>query len=138
MDRMDHCMCDYGFLYVFLIIGAPQCLVLPSRGLRQGYPLSPYLFILCTEVLLGLCRRAQEKGTLTGIRVSKRSPYVNHLFFVDDTMFFCKANSSSCKTLATILLQYEKVFGNASTLTNLQLPFRPKRPPVLDLCQSVS
>ena len=73
------------FYLLFIINGAPQGLVTPSRGLRQGDPLSPYLFILCTEVLSGLCRRAQEQGRLPGIRVSNNSPRINHLLFVDDT-----------------------------------------------------
>lgn len=50
--------------YSFLINGGAKGRVLPSRGLRQGDPLSPYLFILCSEVLSRLCRRAQEDGSL--------------------------------------------------------------------------
>ena len=75
--------------YSFLLNGAPQGKVIPSRGLRQGDPLSPYLFILCTEVLSDLCTKAQVNGSLPGIRVARASPLVNHLLFADDTMFFC-------------------------------------------------
>ena len=49
--------------YSFLINGSPRGRVKPSRGIRQGDPLSPYIFILCSEVLSGLCNRASEEGS---------------------------------------------------------------------------
>ena len=52
--------------YSFLINGSPKGRVIPSRGIRQGDPLSPYIFILCSEVLSGLCSKAQEEGSLKG------------------------------------------------------------------------
>ncbi|KAG7593940.1 Ribonuclease H-like superfamily [Arabidopsis thaliana x Arabidopsis arenosa] len=66
-------VCVSSVTYSFLINGSPQGKVFPSRGLRQGDPLSPYLFILCTEVLSGLCLNAQKKGTLPGVRVAQAS-----------------------------------------------------------------
>ncbi|CAA7062291.1 unnamed protein product [Microthlaspi erraticum] len=53
--------------YSFLINGAPRGSIKPSRGIRQGDPLSPYIFIICSEVLSGLCRKAQILGKLQGI-----------------------------------------------------------------------
>ncbi|CAA7028697.1 unnamed protein product [Microthlaspi erraticum] len=55
--------------YSYLINGAAQGHVTPSRGLRQGDPLSPYIFILCSEVLSGLCIRAEKEGKLSGIKL---------------------------------------------------------------------
>lgn len=74
--------------YSFLVNGSPQGSVSPSRGIRQGDPLSPYIFILCTEVLSSLCDKALLDGSLSGVRVSRGSPTINHLLFADDTMFF--------------------------------------------------
>ncbi|MGO7410871.1 reverse transcriptase domain-containing protein, partial [Rhizobium ruizarguesonis] len=74
----------------------PRGKVVPSRGIRQGDPLSPYIFILCSEVLSGLCNRAQEEGSLQGLRVARGSPKLSHHFFADDTMFFLQADKENC------------------------------------------
>lgn len=73
--------------YSFLVNGSPQGKVVPSRGIRQGDPLSPNLFIFCTKVLSGLCRKAQNNGWLPRVKVSRHSPAINHLLFADDTIF---------------------------------------------------
>lgn len=97
--------------YSFLVNDAPRGLVVPKRGIRQGDPLSPFLFILCSQVLSGLCFKAQQNGSLHGIRVAKGCPRINHLLFADDTMFFCKTNVKSCKALKRILEKYGKASG---------------------------
>ncbi|KAL9299511.1 putative RNA-directed DNA polymerase [Arabidopsis thaliana] len=103
------CVCTVS--YSFLFNGQAKGLVLPERGIRQGDPLSPYLFIICSEVLSGLCNVALSHGSLVGLRVSKRSPRVNHLLFADDTMFFCRFDPKSCAKLKQILHQYELASG---------------------------
>jgi len=55
--------------------------IIPQRGLRQGNPLSPYLFILCAEGLSALLQKAEQEGKLEGIKICQRAPRVNHLFF---------------------------------------------------------
>ena len=115
--------CVTSVSYSFLINGSPQGRVLPSRGLRQGDPLSPYLFILCTEVLSGLCKKAQVLKQLSGIRVSQNGPRVNHLLFADDTMFFAKADAKSCAKLSEILSRYGKASGQSINLHKSSITF---------------
>src|SRR4051812_14665631 len=54
----------------------------PSRGLRQGDPASPYLFLLCAESFSSLLKYHGHIDR--GIRTSIRSPWVSHLLFADD------------------------------------------------------
>ena len=60
----------------------------PYRGIREGDPFSPYLFILCVEVFSNLLRRAEKRNVLKGVRVVPTAPSVNHLLFVDDCITF--------------------------------------------------
>ncbi|XP_010468460.1 PREDICTED: uncharacterized protein LOC104748533 [Camelina sativa] len=118
--------CVSSVSYSFLINGTPQGLVTPSRGLRQGEPLSSYLFILCTEVLSGLCVQAQNQGLLPDIKVCRASPSINHLLIVDDTMFFCKSNDVCCRNLLKILNTYEKALGQCINLNKSTITFSSK------------
>ena len=58
----------------------------PSRGIRQGDPISPYLFLLATEGLSCLLKSRRDSSNLDGIQVAPSAPLVNHLLFVDDSL----------------------------------------------------
>ncbi|XP_013728385.1 uncharacterized protein LOC106432094 [Brassica napus] len=118
--------CVSSVAYSYLINGAAQGRVVPTRGIRQGDPLSPYLFILCTEVLSGLCKKAQSQGEVVGIKVSRNSPAINHLLFADDTMFFHRTDSRSCTALLSILKKYEGASGQCINLEKSSITFGAK------------
>lgn len=61
----------------------------PRRGLRQGDPLSLYLFIICAEFLTRMLGVQEEKGAIHGIKVSKNAPAITHLLYVDDLLIMC-------------------------------------------------
>lgn len=115
--------------YSFLINEGALGWVTPQRGIRQGDPLSPYIFILCSEVLSGLCRKAHEEKKLQGIRVATNCPRVNHLLFADDTLFFCRTNARSIATLQNILRVYEKASGQKINHLKSGITFSSKTPP---------
>jgi hypothetical protein len=84
--------CIRSVTYSILINGQPQGLITPSRGIRQGDPLSPYLFILCAEALSSLIQNSAREGRISGVPLSRGGTRINHLLFADDSLLFCRAN----------------------------------------------
>ena len=60
----------------------------PARGLRQGDPFSPYLFIIASEVLSRLLLKEEWLGKFNGISLGPNVPTISHLMFTDDTIIF--------------------------------------------------
>ncbi|XP_034681039.1 uncharacterized protein LOC117910973 [Vitis riparia] len=81
-----------------------------SKGLQQGDPLSPYLFVMGMEVLSVLIRRAMEGGFISGCKFQRdrgRAAHVAHLLFADDTIVFCEAKKEYLTNLSWILFWFE-------------------------------
>jgi hypothetical protein len=78
--------------FSFLINGIPSHKFSPQRGLRQGDPLSPYLFIICADVLSSLLTNAQINKKIKWVKIAQGAPEITHLFFADDSLMFCRAN----------------------------------------------
>lgn len=86
------------------------------------------MFILCTEVLSGLCKKAQNQGEIIGVKVSRNSPAISHLLFADDTMFFIRTDARSCAALLLILDKYEQASGQRINLEKSSITFSAKKP----------
>lgn len=97
--------------YSVLINGNPQGYIIPQRGLRQGDPLSPYLSILCADVMSHLLDFKARKGKINGIKIGNVVPRITHLLFADDSLFFCQANQKSCLAIKEIFRTYEMCSG---------------------------
>lgn len=78
--------------YSILLNGGITGSFFPSRGLRHGDPLSPYLFILCFEFLTRLLCGEEDKGGIYGIKVSRNAPAISHLMYADNLLVMCRAN----------------------------------------------
>jgi hypothetical protein len=80
--------------------------IVPSRGIRQGDPISPYLFLLCTERLSNLLQQSENRGELYGIKNGRLGPPISHLLFADDNIFFARSDSRSVESLKQTLKKY--------------------------------
>ena len=97
-----------------LINGSPSGYFRSSRGLRQGDPLSPYLFVIGMEALSCLLKRAVEGNFISGCRFGGRDGgeiVVSHLLYADDTIIFCEANPEQLMYLRWILMWFEAFSG---------------------------
>ena len=80
----------------------------PSRGIRQGDPLSPYLFILCMEYLSHLIELKCRDGSWTPLTTSRGNVGISHLLFADDIILFSKVDSKACNAIAEVLEKFCK------------------------------
>lgn len=85
--------------------------IIPTRGLRQGGPLLPYLFILCAEGLSYFISRAVLCWNWSSCRVSRGGLGISHLFFADDSLLFFKANQFEVVIVLDCLHKYEHISG---------------------------
>ena len=103
--------CITSVTYSLLVNGEPHGHITPTRGIRQGDPLSPYLFLLCTEGLHRLIQDAANNGNIKGVSICRNGPKLTHLLFADDSLLFCRANSTECNKVMDLLSLYEEVLG---------------------------
>ncbi|KAA3469841.1 reverse transcriptase [Gossypium australe] len=82
-----------------------------SRGLRQGDPLSPYLFLLCAEVFSTLLEDAKQNGRMRGASIGRERFAINHLFFADDCILFRDATHEGVCAVRDIIREYEMCAG---------------------------
>ena len=86
-------------------------MITPTRGLRQGNPLSLYLFLFSAEGLDAILRRAANDGEINGFSLCRRGPKITHHFFVDDCLLFCRATLAEWEKIKNILNIYEAASG---------------------------
>lgn len=100
-------MCISSVSYSFIVNGSPMGYMLPSHGLRQGGPISPYIYSLCAEGLSTMIAKYECLGAIQGISNCQNAPLIHHLFFVDDCFVFMRARREDCLLVKSILNSYE-------------------------------
>lgn len=83
--------CVKSVSYSVVINGELGEIFVPTRGLRQGDPLYPYLFLICAEGLSTMLNIAESNGLIKGASVTRGGMRINHLLFTDDCVIFCRA-----------------------------------------------
>jgi hypothetical protein len=108
---------DYSVLLNGNVVGP----IIPSRGLRQGDPLSPYLFIICAEGLSSLIRQFENRGDIHDVKICRNAPIVSHLLFADDCFLFFKVAENEAMTMKHILATYAAASGQSINLLKSEL-----------------
>lgn len=118
--------------YSILINEDPTNVFHPLRGVRQGDPLSPYLFLPCIEGLHSLLHQVDVASHIREVSICKKGPRLTHLFFVDDSLIFYRASMLECQKVQSLLACYEKASGQLLNMHKTSLffsKFTPHPPP---------
>ena len=102
--------------FSMLINEVAKGLIQSQRDLRQGCPLSPYLFIICTEVFTNLLNQAESNQLIQGLKFS-RDLSISHLLFADDSLVFTRVTKEDCTNLKQVFDCYSAA---SSQIFNLE------------------
>ncbi|KAJ4811749.1 RNA-directed DNA polymerase (reverse transcriptase)-related family protein [Rhynchospora pubera] len=86
--------------------------ITPTRGLRQGCPMSPYAFIMAMEMLTRLMGQLQVEGRLSGVKLARTSPAITHLIYADDLVVLGNTEKNELQNIIDAF----SLFGHASGL----------------------
>lgn len=103
--------CVNSVLFQVLLNETPTPSFKPTRGIRQGDSLFPFLFIICAEGLAATIRATTANGQLKGLRFGQSGPQLSHLLFADDSLIFLEATLENGLSFKRILAIYESAAG---------------------------
>lgn len=83
--------------------GSEFDLFVSERGIRQGDPLSSYLFLICTEGFTTLIRDYERRKLIKGMQVARGAPFVSHMFFANDSYIYCRAEGRDAVQVMSLL-----------------------------------
>ncbi|KAJ4796181.1 RNA-directed DNA polymerase (reverse transcriptase)-related family protein [Rhynchospora pubera] len=92
--------------FAILFDGKSDGFIVPTSGLRQGCALSPYLFIMCMDVLTRMLMHDTHNGRLKGVRLSRNGPTLNTLLYADDLLIFGEASMEEVRHIVSVLDQF--------------------------------
>lgn len=121
-------LCVRSASFNVLINGSIVGYITPSRVLIQGDPMSPYLFILCTEILTRLLLRSSRQGKLKGALMSRQSLEITHVLFADDLILCGRATKKVAKEISDCLRTYCQWSGQQVNAAKLPINFSKNTP----------
>ena len=83
----------------------------PTRGIRQGDPLSPYLLLICAEAFTSLLAKEEENGRLHGMSISQYAHTISDLLFANDSLLFCQTKQEEVQVISEVLELYAMASG---------------------------
>ncbi|XP_060972012.1 uncharacterized protein LOC115716546 [Cannabis sativa] len=97
--------------------------ITPSIGLRQGDPISPYLFLKCAEGFSTLIRSFEDRKLIHGCKVANGAPIVSHMLFANDSFLYCKATEQEVANIQQMLDVFAKASGQQVNFTKSSVFF---------------
>ena len=109
---------NFGSNWVHMIMecvfsGSPTQEFLPTRGVREGDQIFPYLFLFCANILSIALIQAEGQKKIKGIKLGRSGRSFTHLFYVDDSLFFFQNDRNSLNNLKGIILWYCSLSGQS-------------------------
>ncbi|XP_058086458.1 uncharacterized protein LOC131233686 [Magnolia sinica] len=107
--------------FSILLNGSPKGFFKSSRGLRQGDPLSPFLFLIVGEALSRILLKGQEEGIFSRIKIKGMPSLISHIQYADDTLIFFDASIEKVDNLQTTIRCFQVVSGLKVNLTKSKI-----------------
>lgn len=97
----------------------------PMRGIRQGDPLSPYLFVLCIEKLNHMIHRVVDNGEWKPAKITRSGPRISHMFFTDDIVLVDEASVAQLRFIQSLLNKFCEASGQRVNIRKSELFVSP-------------
>uniref|UniRef100_A0A803Q1M6 Reverse transcriptase domain-containing protein n=1 Tax=Cannabis sativa TaxID=3483 RepID=A0A803Q1M6_CANSA len=118
-------------VYRISVNGILSTNITPTRGIKQGDPMSPYppyLFLLVVEGLSATIRAKEQVHQFTGLKICRDAPIISHILFADDSILFTPVTYASSTAIKEILCSYHKATGQTFNLAKFSIMFSPNTP----------
>ncbi|KAL4339508.1 hypothetical protein GQ457_08G016410 [Hibiscus cannabinus] len=97
----------------------------PTRGLRQGDPLSPFMFLFIYNIFSWLIDKEMKCSKFEGLKIKRSCPTLSHLLFANDCILFSKANAENCRDVCQLLDDFQNATGQTVNYEKSSVFFAP-------------